>query len=381
MCDVLTQYNPKRNLVKRVNIEFTGVNKMSKTRVTMQDIARSLGVDHSTVSLALRSDPRIPEQTRDRVHRAAQKLNYMPNHLARTLSGGRSRVVGVMMPDMRNQFFVPHVEEIQAMAERQDLAVSIKFSNWDLDREDRGLLQFCTGRVDGIIWAPIIRTEDAMVDMLKKIDSAAAKLVVIGGVHMGLPMNRVRCSSLRATRVAVDYLVKLGHRRVGLAGATRMAGNRGDHHRIRVQDMRDALAEVGLGVRDQDVFTTADDLCGGVEIAGQIAKLDPKDRPTVVFAADDMLAREMIAGFTVIGVDVPNDISVLGYDDAPGDATAPIALTSVSLRGRDVGRHAGQLLADLIEGAVTEKEPQFIALEPEIVERASCIPWRDKTQH
>jgi len=349
---------------------------MAKTRVTMMDVARSLGVDHSTVSLALRCDPRIPEQTRNRVRQAAQKLNYMPNQIARTLSGGRSRVIGVMLPDMRNQFFVPHLEEIQAAAERSDLSVSVKFSNWDLEREDRGLMQFCASRVDGIIWAPILRSEDSMAGMLRKAESAGAKLVLLGGMNMGLKLNRVRCSSLEATRVAVDYLVKLGHRRVGVAGAISMDGNRGDHHRIRVQDMRDSLANAGRPVREEDVFVTADDLCGGVEIAGQIARRARADRPSIVFAADDMLAREMIAGFAVTGVNVPNDISVLGYDDAPGDAAGPVALTSVSLRGRDVGRAAGQLLVDLVENGTPADSPQLVKIQPEIVERASCIPWR-----
>lgn len=350
---------------------------MAKVRVTMQDVARSLGIDHSTVSLALRSDPRIPEQTRDRVRQAAQKLNYMPNHLARTLSGGRSRVVGVMLPDMRNDFFAPHLEEIQAAVEKRDLAVSIKFSNWDVERENRGLLQFCASRVDGIIWAPILRSEAAMRDMLGKIAAAGARLVMVGGAHKTLPIHRVRCSDERAVRIAAEYLRTLGHRRIGLAAATGVAGNRGDHHRIRVNEMLQALAGVGLKVRQDDVFVTADDLCGGVDIAGEIVRRNAADRPTVIFAADDMLAREMIAGFRITGLSVPNEISVLGFDDAPGDTTGPIALTSVSLRGADVGREAGRLLVLLVEGNVPDDPHRVVELEPQIVERDSCRPWRE----
>ena len=342
----------------------------------MQDVARSLGVDHSTVSLALRSDPRIPEHTRERVRKAAQKLNYMPNHLARTLSGGRSKVLGVMLPDMRNQFFDPHLEAIHAAAEQRDLAVSIKLSNWDIDREDRGLLQFCTSRVDGIVWAPIVRRDESLKLMLAKIDAAGAKLVIIGGEDVDLPIYRVTCRDIQAVRVAAEYVRKLGHARVGIGCANDVPGNRGEHHRNRVSTMRRALADVGLAVRDEDVFVTADDLCGGVEIAGQVARRKAADRPTLVFAADDMLAREMVAGFTVIGVRVPADISVLGFDDAPGDASAPIALTSVSLRGADVGYEAGKLLVSLVENDTPDDSPRLITLDPQIVERDSCRPLK-----
>ncbi len=115
---------------------------MPRKHVTIIDVAREAGVDDSTVSLALRGDLRITERTRSHIREVASRLNYLPNQLARSLSGGRSRMIGVMLPDMENRFFAPPMEEFHAAAECKGYSFSIKFCNWDPGRERQGILQF-----------------------------------------------------------------------------------------------------------------------------------------------------------------------------------------------------------------------------------------------
>lgn len=345
---------------------------MSRNTVTMFDVARHASVNQSTVSLALRDDPRIPEATRRRIAEAARELNYTPNHLARSLSGGRSRVIGVMLPDLANRFFVPHLQEIQKGAQAAGLSLTVKFCDWDLESEERGLRHFWESRVDGVIWSPIERPHDEMAELARRIKLANAQCVVIGTTELRLEAPRVGMSEIGAIRTGIEYLLKLGHRKLGIATAARMPGVRSAVQSRRDAAMRSILAEAGLPVRQTHVYTTSDNAYGGVGLAAQIASTDPDKRPTAIFAADDMLARALIAGLTISKVKVPNQISVLGFDDAPGDAESEVALTSVSLQSRETGARVTRLMLDLLARNSKVPPDVVIELQPKIVERDSC---------
>jgi len=349
---------------------------MVKDTVTMFDIARQAGVNQSTVSLALRDDPRIPAATRLRIAEAAKHLNYTPNHLARSLSGGRSRVIGVMLPDMINRFFLPHVQEIHAGAEAGGFTLSVKFCDWDSQREEGGLQQFCESRVEGVIWAPINRSEDDTIAKINKIQASGARCVILGPTEMGNVAPWVGVYESDAVRIGVEYLVGLGHRRIGIATATQIPGVRAQLHRHRLSMFCDAFRAAGVTINEADIYTTSDNEYGGVRIAAQIAAHGPSQRPTAVFAADDLLARGLIAGLSISGISVPGDVSVLGLDDAPGDTDGEVAITSVSPESREMGRQVIRLMLKQVTNRGAATSPQNIVLKPRIVERDSCRPPR-----
>ena len=339
-------------------------------RVTIVEVARATGLDNSTVSLALRGDRRIAEQTRLRIADVARRLNYVPNQLASALSSGRSRVIGVMLPGMENQFFAPHLEEFQAAAERSGNAIAIKFCDWDSQREEAGLLQFCSSRVDGLIWCPAGGSNEQLKATADKLHAARMPFVILGGPSkMG---HLVGTAEGAALKLGAEYLVGLGHRRIGIATATRVPGLRGALHRNRVLQLREALLAAGARVDAADIFETGDNEYGGVEFAVPLRERAPFSRPTAIYAADDMLARALVMGLRVAGIGVPSGVSVLGFDDAPRDASGPVPITSVSLEARGNGRAAIALLLDVIAGKVPPSPFKTIRLSPKIVERASC---------
>jgi len=350
---------------------------MAKKHVTIIDVAREAGVDNSTVSLALRGDERITLQTRERIRQAAARLHYVPNHLARSLSSRRSHVIGVMLTDMENRFYVAPLEEFQAGADRAGLAVSVKFSGWDPVREDAGLRQFCEARVDGLIWVPTGIQEGIQASaVLEKLRAASIPIVTMGSEslrRMGIA-HCVGMQSVDALHCGASYLMNLGHRRIGFATAASKSGMRGKMHRTRLEKARIVLAESGGVLRDEDIFDTTDNEYGGVAIAASLVQRERSDWPTAIFAGDDMLARGLVAGLTALSVRVPQEISVLGYDDAPGDAEGPIPVTSVSIEAKEMGQRAIELLLDLIEERIAPQPLQSIMLKPRVVERASCAP-------
>lgn len=338
----------------------------------MLDVAREVGVDRSTVSLALRGDRRISPETQARVAQAAQRLGYMPNQLARSLSGGRTQVIGVMLPTMVNQFYAPHLREIQDGAEAAGLSLTVKFCDWDLASEERGLRHFCESRVDGVIWSPVDRPERDMNALVDKIENAGARCVIIASAELKLNASRVAISQESAVQAGIEYLKKLGHQRIGIATAKDVSGMRSAVHQIRLGVMRMLFAGAGISVADRDIFATSDNEYGGVRLAARIAAMPAEERPTAIFAADDMLARAMVAGFLVHNVRVPQDISVLGFDDAPGDVDSEVAITSVSLQARECGRQLIKLMLELMRRRTDDTAPKTVILEPRIVERDSC---------
>jgi LacI family transcriptional regulator len=346
---------------------------MSK-RITILDIARAVGVDNSTVSLALRDDGRITEATRQRVREAARRLNYVPNQLARSLSGGRSRLVGVMLTDMENRFFSPALEEFQTAAERNGIALSVQFCSWNQEREERGIEQFCGSQVEGIIWAPTDGGSERYECILRRMQSAMIPCVLFGlaGRPDRVTAHQVGVSEREAIRAGLEYLHSLHHQRMGVATAVSATGMRSTLHRNRLAHMRLVAGELGMTIDDQLVWDTEDNTYGGVEIAARLVRMPLPQWPTAVFASDDMLGRALLSGLRALGVRVPEEISVLGFDDAPDDSTGPVSLTSVSLEARQNGAETFALLMGLIGGTIEAEPRRVVKLSPRIVQRASC---------
>jgi len=346
--------------------------------ITMADIARAAGVDNSTVSLALRGDVRITEATRVRIRQAATRLGYVTNNLARSLSSRRSRLIGVLLTDAENHFFAAPLEEIHEHAGAAGYAVSVKFSGWETARERLCLRQFCESRVDGLIWATAFSAADVIDAEVTGGLSAGGVPIVTLGNELLLQQGLAHCVGMQtatAIQCGIDHLTALGHQRIGLATAAAADSLRGRMHRDRIGWARAALANAGCLLPAADIFDTADNQYGGVALAAQLAQRPRTEWPSAIFAFDDMLARALIAGLAALGVHVPGEISVLGFDDAPGDTEGPVPITSVSLEARAVGRQAIGLLLGLLDGSVPPKPMHSVVLQPRITVRASCAPY------
>jgi LacI family transcriptional regulator len=345
--------------------------RRSTGRITIADVARHVGVDASAVSLALRGDLRISEATRNRISEAAQQLGYVPNDLAKSLRGGRSRIIGVMLTDLSNHYFAGPLEEFQSMAEPAGYALSVKFSSWDMERELRGIYQFCEGRVEGIIWAPCESHTPEFAQTVARSAVAKIPIVCLGRQDQ---CHSIGVSVDASLTVALKYLSELGHRRVGMACATRVVGWRSNLQAQRLLQFRNLAPNFGITLKEEDIFDSSDNAYGGVGIASKLAHRAPKDRPTAVFTADDMIGRALLAGLTALNVRVPHEISVLGMDNAPGDDVGELPLTTVSLEASETGRGAMRLLLDLIERRVPAYPLQAVLLSPRLIVRSSCGP-------
>ncbi|MBB5696173.1 LacI family DNA-binding transcriptional regulator [Muricoccus pecuniae] len=285
---------------------------------TVRTISRLAGVAASTVSRALKQDPRVAPETRRRIAELALQAGYTPNAFARTLSGGRSGLVGLIVGPLQNPFYAELLAEAVAQAAALDLRLLLVHAGAGPieDRTSQALLQY---QVDGCLIASA------------ELSSRAAAVCAARGVPIVM-VNRV--ARLHASAVACDnlgggadlaaFLLAGRHKRFGLVLGTQGTSTSDDRERGFIT----ALAGAGM----QPVFSTAGNSTyeGGHAAAGRIAAMSRARRPDAVFAINDIMAMGLLDGLREAGLQVPQDISVVGFDDIPAAARACYGLTTVA---------------------------------------------------
>jgi DNA-binding LacI/PurR family transcriptional regulator len=339
------------------------------------DVAKAAGVNYSTVSLALRSDPRIRESTREKVEQVARQLNYTPNSLARSLSGGSTKVIGVMFTEM-SPYFVRPLEILQQTFEQEGYTLSLHFSGWNTERERNGLIHFCENRVDGILWASAEWKGEHFVQANELLQRHHTPYVMFGLADESSPVvcNQVGGLIEESIHLSVSYLKSLGHERIGLATATTMPGGVGGMHRLRLQMFKKVFADCHLSLRDEDMLETPDHDHGGLEIALRLCRDRARGCPSAIIAVDDMLARGLVKGLTALGVKVPEEMCLMGLDVLSTELSGVKPLTSVSLEAEEGTRRAARMLMRKI-GKPSDSSPiEKVIIAPKLIPGSTCIP-------
>lgn len=287
-------------------------------RVTVVTIARQAGVASSTVSRALNGDPRISATTRDRITAIAMELGYMPDALARTLSGGRSGLIGLVLGPVENPFYVALLQEVVAQAATRGLRLLVLHLGAGPIEEQtmQAVLQY---RVDGCL-VTSAQLSSRIADMCGE---RGVPVVMLNRVTR-LRASSVSCDNLQGAADIAELLLKERHRRFALVGADSVSSTALE----REQGFTQALALAGL--RPVRVSGGTSSWMGGYVAGERLAALPPSDRPDAVFAVSDIMALGVIDALRGHGYRVPEDISVTGFDDIAEAARPTYALTTMS---------------------------------------------------
>ncbi|WP_422935742.1 LacI family DNA-binding transcriptional regulator [Sinomonas sp. P47F7] len=323
--------------------------------VTILDVAALAGVSKSAASLALRGTGYVSETKRRAVLDAAAELGYRPNAAARAMGSQRSGIVGLILDDLRNPWFVPAVEGLSDGLHGAGLRPLL--GDWRL--EGGPLVErFMELRVEGIV----------LVGTLDGAEPALAGIGPVPVVQVGSPRAQARAASIvtnddaEGARRVVRHLAALGHRDVAHLGAPGTPV--GDARR---EGFEDESRRLGLTFRTVDAGLT--------EEAGYRAGrglLAAAGRPTAIFAVNDMAALGALSAAEDLGLAVPDDLSLAGYDDTPAARLRAVGLTSVDNASREAGRVAARLLAERIAGRSPVAESVLLA--PELKARTSTAP-------
>jgi LacI family transcriptional regulator len=330
---------------------------------TINDLARRLGVHKSTVSRAMDPARRhlIGPQLLQRVESAARELGYRPNRAAAALSTGRSRTVGVLLPDITNPVFPPILRGIEDALDAEGYFALLANTARRDGAAQAAVERMQAQRVEGYLIATAVH-DDAWLEALRA--SGAAIVLVNRTDGRGL-LPAVVSDDMLGMRLAVDHLVALGHRRLAhLAGPQALSTGIG--RRIGFEQALRAHGLQPAAVVDCAAYSIE----AGAAAAGRLLAGGSPGAATAWVAANDLIALGALQAAQRAGVDVPARLSIVGHNDMPLlDQVAP-PLTSVRIQHYDMGLRAARLLLELLSGAPGSGEASVV-LRPRLVVRAS----------
>jgi DNA-binding LacI/PurR family transcriptional regulator len=354
-------------------------------RITIKDVARDSGVSTATVTRALQGSPRVLPKTRQRVEEVAAKLGYLPDNLARALATGSSKTIGLVIPSSGDSFWGEVTEGLEERGAERGFTILLGLSHADPERERAVLRLFVEKRVDGIViggpalapdawseagasrqplvlvsWDAASEPEEFELALRQPIADSIARAdeTPIAGPWFA----HVAVDDIAGAAQLVRHLAGLGHERIGL-----IAGRPVRPARLRLLGFRLGLEEAGL--EPGPIVSCEESFEGGqVAAAEMFAAPDP---PTAVVAYNDIIAIGAVRGARSLGLDVPGDVSIAGFDDIEIASYIDPPLTTSRQPKREMGRLAIDLLLDAVGG---QPGPVRKILPAELVPRGSTGP-------
>ncbi|WP_030622074.1 LacI family DNA-binding transcriptional regulator [Streptomyces sclerotialus] len=331
----------------------------------MADVAAEAGVSRALVSIVFRGRPGASQETRDRVLRVAAEIGYRPDNAARLLARGHSRTLGVMCT-LHQPFQADLVESLYPQAERHGYDVLLSANAPGRD-EAKSIEALISHRCEALILLGA-SSDTADLDAL----GHRTATVSVGRRVPGARVDSVHSAESKGVRQAMDHLAELGHRRIVHIDGGRQSGSVERRRAYRAAMRRHGLAE---GIR---VIPGAHDEGAGIE-AGRLL-LAERDRgeplPTAILAGNDRCAMGVLMAFARAGVDVPGEVSVVGYDDSHLSHVMPVGLTTVRQDPVLMAEHAVRFAVERL--AAGDREPREAVIDPKLVVRGTSGPPREE---
>ncbi len=331
---------------------------------TIKDIAKRIGVSHSTVSRALRGDPLISFETAKRIRQAAKEMAYLPSAAARSLKTNRSQVLGVIVSSIDDPFFSEIVFGIEEAAQEAGYRLFIAASQHDPAREQKIVQAMMEHRTDGVI----ICSSSFSSDQGRQLLEYGFPIVVVN--HQGAENFHYSIfhDDINGSRQVTRHLIDLGHRKVAYLGNSLSGRTTLD----RLAGFQAEMQAAGLTIPDEYVYHVAGN-SPQFGMDGSNYLLNLKQPPTAIVCFNDMLAIGVLKSCRQAGLNVPDDISVTGFDNITFSAYTHPPLTTFDQPKQSIGSEAARLLLDLLDanpnGAVFQ--PKEIVLKGRLLVRDS----------
>jgi LacI family transcriptional regulator len=333
--------------------------------VSMKSVAALAGVSVATVSYVLNDPSKVRPQTRERVLKAIDELGYVRNEAARHLRAGRSRSVGFIVYDIANPYFAEMLAGFESVVESHSMRALLMNSAQSEAREASSIVLMRELRAEGVVIAPLEPSLD--VAQLRRMGTS---VVIADRIEPTASYCSVACDDLEGGGLQARHLLELGHRRLAYVGGPLSRA----HLWARLTGVRAELVgkPVELTVSETDSLSSEN----GRRAAEQLAEMAGDVRPTAVACANDIVALGVLQGLMSLGLSVPDDVSVIGYDDISFAAAAAIPLSAIRQPAHRIGTLAAQLLFEEIaarDHGATHVHRKVL-VQPELVVRASTAP-------
>ena len=337
------------------------MNTFSSGHPSIKDIARAAKVSHPTVSRALRHSPLVKLETAERIRRIASTMGYRPSAIARSLVTRKTNTIGVVVTTISDPFIGEVVSGIEETANNHGYSVILANSNADPEREVKVVHSFHERRVDGIL----ITSSRVGALYLPLLRELKVPIVLINNQHPGEFVHSVMIDNVTASRDATRHLTRLGHKRI--AYIRDQFGFQSDAERL--AGYRRALEEAGLPLFPELIAAGDSRAEGGTRAMRQLLTLSIP--PTALFCYNDMSALGALSCIRANGLKVPQDISVVGFDDLMIASYTDPPLTTIRQPKRQMGGAAMEMLLKLFSGVQSETH---MKMPGELIVRESTAP-------
>jgi LacI family transcriptional regulator len=341
--------------------------KNRPSKITIVDVAEKAGVSFGTVSRVINNDVHVKQETRERVIGVMQKLGYTANRQARSLAGGRSNTIGVLVPDLGTGYIGEIIRGIDTELSLTDLDLILYTTHRTASKEANYVANLARGMVDGLL----LVLPRSPIDYIGTLASRTFPFVLIDHQGIGRDCPAVGATNWQGAYHATEYLIHLGHTRIGFITGSMDLGCAADRQEGYRSALRTAHLDVDEELIYEGTFFQPDGYSGASELLNLV------DPPTAIFASNDVMALGVMDAVRNRGFRVPDDVSVIGFDDIPQAAMVRPALTTVNQPLEKMGRVATQMLMELTQKKEkTNTVENRIELPTELVIRDSCQPPR-----
>ncbi|MHB8909475.1 MAG: LacI family DNA-binding transcriptional regulator [Syntrophales bacterium] len=309
------------------------------------DVALRANVSIATVSRVVnKSDHKVNPATRERVLAAISELDYRPNALAKGLLMKKTMTIGIIIPDISNPYYAEIVRGIQDTADQAGYAVMLHNTDGKQERIIRHIYLLREKSADGVIFCGGIISGYETLSILKELKE---RVVVVGRHEVDFPA--VMVDNMGGATQAVQHLIDLGHRRIGCIGGPDGSTTAAD----RLTGYRNALAQNGVALNETLVKRGTWNPESGYLLAREL--LEGAERPTAIFSANDQMAFGIVKAARELGLAVPRDLAVVGFDNVPTGSYFDPPLTTVEIPMYEIGVASMRMLIDLLSGETFEK--------------------------
>jgi DNA-binding LacI/PurR family transcriptional regulator len=321
-----------------------------KRATTIRDVAARAGVSVGTVSAVINRSPSVAESTRQRVLSRIQELSYKPNSKARSLRQHGVSAVGLIVPDLQNPFFSSVAEGVQITAEENDVLLVLCMTWARAEREQYYAQTLVTARLDGVIYLSGSGIPSHDLLLLSK----SRQILFVDERLPGVDIPFVSAENLSGARAVAKHVLSMGHTRVAIIGGPPRLWT----SEQRLAGYREALAAAGLNPDEAPMMSGDYGEASGYRIARELLE-QTNSGITALLCANDLMAIGAMKLCRDIGLSIPKDISITGFDNIPASSLLEPALTTVAQPGRDMGRAAAQLLLHQIKGISRPARTEF----------------------
>ncbi|OQY35311.1 MAG: LacI family transcriptional regulator [Spirochaetaceae bacterium 4572_59] len=332
---------------------------MKKKNVTISDIAAEAGVSKATVSRVISDSPKVKAELKARIQQIMKDHSYIPNHLAQSLAGSPRKTVGIVIDELTNFFFIEVADGFDQIISQADYCMQISSSKWNAEKEVKLVQHLISNRVDGIVLAPVSEESESL-EMLK---SSGIPFILINVIPTQKEIAYVSCDNYQGGKLAADFFNKLNRpSNILITGFSHQSLS------LRINGFKDNFNRCDKLIHYENISTYEQ----GYEMASVlVVRNGLSDTKTALFVTNDNVAIGIITRLLELGISIPEQVSVIGYDDIKISSFCRVPLTTVSQGIKDIGKIAAMELLEMIQAPERPKPKHKI--EPQLIVRQSAI--------